>query len=259
MAAGPAYWATLSIENALARLEASRDGLSIGRIAERQRRYGSNRLPRPARWPWYVDLAANFFHLFALLLWCASLLAWMVGEPLVAEAIVAVIVVNGLFGYWQEYQAERAVQALEALLPQQVTVRRDGAEKMVPASEIVPGDVLLLTEGETVPADSRVIVAERLRVDTSALTGESRPMPRIAHSVPVEGKTFTTLPNLVFAGTNVVSGRGEAVVFAIGAASEFGRIANLTHVQRERPSPIHKDVKWITRVITVLAIGMGAL
>jgi len=238
-------------------LGTSPDGLPAGVAAARLHQYGPNTLPRVAKRPWYLDLGANFVHLFALLLWCGAALAWVAGMPELSWAIVIVIVVNGLFSYWQEYQAERAAEALQALLPHQVTVRRDGAEHTVPAPGVVPGDVLILTEGQAIPADARVIVSERLRIDTSALTGESRPVPRTDHAVDVAGRSAVVLPNLVFAGTSVASGRGAAVVFATGSTTEFARIAQLTQGQTERPSPLERELRSITRLVTVLAVGLG--
>jgi len=177
--------------------------------------------------------------------------------PQLCWAIVVVILINGAFSYWQEYQAERAAEALQALLPRKVTVRRESEERLIAASDVVPGDLLLLTEGVAIPVDARVIVSERLRVDMSSLTGESRPVPRTAQSVDVAGRVSAALPNLVFAGTSVVSGRGEAVIFATGANTEFGRLAQLTQAQTEQQSPLQKELESVTRVVTLLAVGIG--
>ncbi|HZS00413.1 MAG TPA: cation-transporting P-type ATPase [Chloroflexota bacterium] len=254
---GAACWAALSAEAALAALGSGRAGLTRSEAAARAARYGPNALPRPSRLPWYVELAGNFLHFFALLLWAGAALAWLADMPQLAVAIVAVILVNGLFSYWQEYQAERATEALEALLPRQVMVRRDGIEQLLPATAVVPGDLLVLTEGEAVPADARLVAAERLRVDASALTGESRLAPRSADLANPAGRTLTELPNLLFAGTTVASGRGEAVVFATGSATEFGRIARLTQRQTEQLSPLQRELIQVTRVITALSLGLG--
>jgi P-type Ca2+ transporter type 2C len=254
---GPAYWASLPAAAVPDALGTTRAGLEHGEAATRLVQSGPNTLPRVARRPWYLELAANFVHLFALLLWAGAALAFVAGMPQLAWAIIAVILINGFFSYWQEYQAERAAEALAALLPTQVTVRRDGEEQLVPAARVVPGDLLVLIEGEAVPADARIIVTERLRLDTSALTGESRPVPRTADPVDAAGRTAAVLPNLVFAGTTVAGGRGEAMVFATGAATEFGRIAALTQVQTERPSPLQRELERITRLVTLLAVGLG--
>jgi magnesium-transporting ATPase (P-type) len=246
-------------EDVLASVGTSREGLSAAEAAVRRARFGPNLLPRCPRHPWYFELGANLFHLLALLLWAAAALSWMLGTPEVAAAIVAVIAINGLFSFWQEYQAGRAAEALQDLLPHQVTVRRAKREQAIPAADVVPGDILILTEGEAVPADARVIAADGLRLDTSSLTGESRPMPRFAHPVPAGDRAPAVLANLVFAGTSVAGGRGEAVVFAIGGATEFGRIARLVQTLPERPSPLEREVAQVTRVISALAIGMGII
>ncbi len=253
----PASWAMLTADRAMAALGTSRDGLSEAESAARLARYGVNSLPRVRRRPWYIDLTSNFVHLFAMLLWVGAALAWIAGLPQLTWAIIAVILINGSFSYWQEYQAERAAQALEALLPRDVTVRRDGCEQLVEASGVAPGDLLVLSEGAAVAADARIISAERLRLDTSSLTGESHPVPRYAAPAERADGSPASLPNIVFAGTSVSSGRGEAVVFATGAATEFGRIARLTQVQRERPSPLQRELEQVTRVVTILALFFG--
>jgi len=256
---GPTHWASLSIPEVLAALSTGPEGLGAAEAAARLRRWGPNELPQPSRRPWYIELGENFVHLFAVLLWAGAALAWIAGMPQLTCPIVVVIIVNGVFSYWQEYQAERAAEALRALLPRQVTVKREGKEQLLGATEVVPGDLLLLTEGEAVPADARVISTERLRVDNSSLTGESRPVPRTTHAVEAAGRAVTVLPNLVFAGTAVAAGCGTAVVFATGGATEFGRIARLTQVMPERPSPLQRELARVTRIVTLLAVGLGAL
>lgn len=235
----------------------SEEGLASSEAATRLKRFGPNRPPRPRHTPWLVDFAHEFVHQFALLLWTASLLAWWAGMSPLAAAIVVVIVVNGVFSYWQQFKAEQAVQALESLLPHQVTVRRDGEVVSVPADEVALGDLLILAEGAAVPADARLIRAERLRVDVSSLTGESRPVGRSATACAVGDQSIAEIPNLVLAGTFVVAGRAEAVVFATGAQTEFGRLAALTHVQPAQASPLQRELGRVTRVVTVLAVGMG--
>jgi len=255
--ATPRYWARLAAEEVAAVLGTGGSGLAGVEAARRLARWGPNALPRAARRPWFVELGSNFVHLFALLLWAGAVLAWIAGMPELGWAIVGVVLVNGLFSYWQEFQAERAAEALEALLPRDVCVRRDGVERLVRAELVVPGDVLVLSEGEAVPADARVIACTRLRLDASSLTGESRPVPRV--SQPIDAGEVAALANLVFAGTQVASGRGEAIVFATGAHTEFGRLAALMHAQDDAASPLERELMRVTRVVTAVALGLGAL
>lgn len=251
------HWASLSPEECLRALGSGPSGLTPAEARGRLERFGPNEPPRLPPPRWYRELARAFVHLFAVLLWIAALLAWVAGTPPLAVAIVLVIVVNGVFSFWQEYRAERAAEALEALLPRRVLVRRSGQEEAIAATEVVPGDILVLRSGEAIPADARLIRAEGLRIDVSTLTGESRPVPRVSDPVEANRQPLFALPNLVFAGTFVVAGAGEAVVFATGMATEFGRLAALTQRQREQPSPLQRELGRVTRVVTVVALSLG--
>ncbi len=252
-----AYWASLAETEVFRRLGTSATGLTSAESKVRLTRFGPNLLPRARTTPWYVELARTFLHFFALLLWAAAVLAWVAGMPQLTWAIVLVVLVNGVFSYWQEYQAQRATQALEALLPRNVTVRRDGAQRRVAISEVVPGDVLVLSEGDAVPADARVVRSDALQLNLASLTGESRPVPRVPEPPSRDERMPVELPNLVFAGTSIARGRGEAVVFSTGSATEFGRIAQLTQSQAERPSPLQREIGHVTRFVTVLSVGIG--
>ena len=252
-----AEFANVTVAECLEQLATSRDGLAPAEATARLLRFGRNMLPRAHRTPWWIALASNFVHLFAILLWLAALLAWLAGMPELTLAIGLVVVVNGLFSYWQQYRAQQTVQALESLLPRRVSVRRGGTELVIDAAEVAIGDVLVLGEGAAIPADARVTFAERLRIDASSLTGESRPVPRDAAPVKVTAKTATELSNILLAGTLVTSGRVEAAVFATGQHTEFGRLAALTHGQPDQPSPLQREMQQMTRTITILAVAMG--
>ncbi len=250
--------AVLDPESALARLGSRAEGLSEAESRERLCRFGSNVLPRPRRRPWYGQLAVQFVHRFAQLLWAGAVLAFWAGMPELAWTVVGVIVINGVFSFWQQHQAERAVEALEALLPRQICVRREGSDRAISAEQLVPGDVIVLEPGCAIPADARVILAERLRIDMSSLTGESRPVPRTGLAVRPNERTMLELGNLVLAGTSVLAGRGEAVVFATGGNTVFGRLAALTHGQPAVPGTLEREVARFSSAITWLALGLGA-
>ena len=187
-------------------LASSQVGLTHAEAEKRLRRWGPNALPHAPRTRWWQRLLRAFAGLFAVLLLVASVLAVVAGMPELGIAIVIVVVVNGVFAFVQEYRAERAVQSLESMLPDRVLVRRSTRDTEVPAHAVVPGDILLLREGALVPADARIIRAERLRVDLSALTGESRPVARVAHGMEAADRSMAALHNLVFAGTTVSKG-----------------------------------------------------
>jgi calcium-translocating P-type ATPase len=233
-------------------------GLAAGEATRRRRACGPNRIERVRRRPLAARFLEQFVSLFALLLWVGGGFAFLAGMPELGWAIFVVIVVNGVFSFFQEYRAERAVEALQELLPHEITVLRDGGEVRLPAVELVPGDLVRLEEGDQVPADGQLLSAEGLRVDQSPLTGESHPvfkLPTVTNArerVPPEERH-----ELVFAGTGVVSGTGTFVVHATGMATEIGSIAHLTQSVVEEPSPLQREMVRVTRIVTLLAVSFG--
>lgn len=161
----------------------------------------------------------------AILLWLGGGIAFAAQLPELGVAIWIVNLINGFFSSWQEYKADRATEALRSLLPREVTVLRDGEPHRILAEALVPGDVVLLEEGDRVSADARFVEHTALRVDQSTLTGESRPVRKASEPCDATGRTRTDLTNVVFAGTSVAVGRGKAIATATGAATEFGRAA----------------------------------
>ncbi|MBP6482696.1 MAG: cation-transporting P-type ATPase [Pseudomonadales bacterium] len=252
----------LPVELALASLNSGVDGLSASEAARRLAEFGPNRLEDVARERLWLRLAREFTHFFAIILWLAAALAftadWLPpGEGMgrLGVAILCVILINGLFSFWQEYKAERAVAALRRLLPLRVKALRAGAIVQLPASELVPGDVVLLEEGDSVPADCRVIEAFGLRVNTATVTGESLPKARSPEPNGEESLLFAR--NIVLAGTAVASGQARAVVYATGMHTEFGRIAHLTQVAGDTGSPLQREIARLSRIVAMLACGVG--
>jgi Ca2+-transporting ATPase len=168
-------------------------------------------------------------------------------------------VINAFFSFWQEFRAEKAADALKKLLPQFARAVRDGHEAKVPANELVPGDVIVLSEGDHISADARLVEEAEMRVDLSTLNGESNPARRTAEASLRDGLTVMERPNLVFAGTAVSSGTGKAVIFATGMNTEFGKIARLTQTVGEDLSPLQKEVNRVTKIVTAMAMGIGVL
>ncbi len=256
--------ARVSTEEAIAGLESTPQGLAAAEAARRLQHHGPNRIEAPAREPLLLGLLREFTHFFALILWIAAGLAFIAeaygpGEGMreLGLAIVGVVLVNGAFSFWQEYRAERALTALRALLPQQVRVLRDGQVHALAAEALVPGDVILLEEGDKVPADCRLLEGFGLRVNTATISGESLPMARSAE--PCADTDPLTATNLLLAGTLVVAGRGRALVHATGMHTEFGRIAHLTQTAGETPSPLQREIARVSRLVALLATGLGVV
>ncbi|WP_344593534.1 HAD-IC family P-type ATPase [Actinomadura vinacea] len=198
-------------------------GLSGREASRRLAVYGPNQVRRRERTSLAREAAQQLAHPLALLLWAAGALAFVGGIPVLGWAILAVIMVNAGFALLQERQAERAVEALEAYLPERAKVIRDGESRAVDVAEVAPGDLVVLEEGDKIPADAR-LVEGAVEVDLSMLTGESMPVERVAAPAE-EGLALLREPNLVFSGTTCVGGRAVGIVFATGGHTELGRIA----------------------------------
>ncbi|MDO9325247.1 MAG: cation-transporting P-type ATPase [Methanoregula sp.] len=250
---------TLPVADVFLSLATRPEGLTAAQAAENLDRFGPNALQKIRGKPLYIKFFKNFTHLMAILLWTGGIVAFIAQMPQLGIAVWLVNVINGLFSFWQEYRAEKATEALLKFLPHHVRVIREGHEQQILSEGLVPGDVMLLSEGDHISADARLVQEADLKADQSTLTGESRPVHKTSEIILQPGLSRIELPNLVFAGTNVVSGTGKAVVFATGMESEFGKIAHLTQTLEEEQSPLQKELNHVTRVVTFIAIGIGLL
>ena len=252
----------LSIADVLTSLKTSVGGLDAGEAARRLAEFGPNRLEEVKAKPLWARFLREFTHFFALILWVASALAFFAesqdpgqGMGHLGSAILAVIVVNGVFSFWQEYRAERAIAALRRLLPQLALVMRNGGLEEMAAERLVPGDVVVLEGGDNIPADCRLVESSRLRVNLSTLTGESLAKSRTADGV-TNGRALEA-KNLLLAGTSVISGECRAVVYATGMRTEFGRIAHLTQTAGETGSPLQREIARLSRLVAIFASLLG--
>ncbi|GAB4493400.1 MAG: cation-transporting P-type ATPase [Anaerolineales bacterium] len=240
-------------------LETSPDGLDSAEARSRLSLYGENALSEEQKEPLGYKILKHTLHPQAGILLLATLLAFLGGDPGLSLVILALIVFNAIFSYWREYRAEQAIEKLKAILPAYAHVLRDGQEAHILAKEVVPGDVLILAEGDHVPADARVVEEFGLRVNNSTLTGESVPARKIADASYQQEISELEQPNLIFAGTSVTAGTGRAVVYATSMLTQFGRIAHLTQSIADPPSPMQKELRQVTKIITLTALAIGLL
>ncbi|MCC6621222.1 MAG: cation-transporting P-type ATPase [Deltaproteobacteria bacterium] len=240
---------SLSPDAALRELGSSPGGLTSDEVARRLARHGPNR-PPPARRRIGPSLLAQLTHFMALLLWVGGAAGFAAGMPELGGAIWLVNVINGAFAYWQEHRAERATQALLDLIPQVARVLRDGEQVEVQAVGLVPGDILVLSEGDRISADALVLEAAGLQVTEAALTGESEPVAKDALPAPDDSASLS-------AGTAVLRGTGLALVVATGAGTRLGAIARATLAVGESASPLQKELARATRKIAAIAVGVG--
>jgi magnesium-transporting ATPase (P-type) len=249
----------LPVDEVYRALDSRPDGLTESEVTVRVQQYGPNTIREIPQQPLVFRFAANFTHLMAILLWAGGLVGFVAGLPQLGVAIWLVNIINGVFSFWQEYRAERATAALRRLLPQTARVLRAGREIRVPAETLVPGDVLLLAEGEHVSGDARLVQTAELRIDQSTLTGESHPASKTREPAPQGASSRIERYNTVFAGTSVVAGTGRAVVYATAMNTEFGRIAHLAQSLREALSPLQREMRHVTQVVSAIALGVGAV
>jgi len=252
----------LSALDAVASLNGAATGLSRAEAERRLREYGGNEVQKVARGPLWLRFIREFATFFSLILWVAAGLAFFAewsdpGQNMakVGYAIVTVILVSGLFSFWQEYRVEQTLAALRKLLPQQAQVLREGKVTRVPAEQLVPGDIVHLEPGDKIPADCRLIEAFGTRVNNAAVTGESLPKARTAD--PSEADDLIDSKNVLLAGTSIVSGQAKAVIFATGMHTEFGKIAKLTQTAGEEVSPLRKEIAHLSRLTALLAVMIG--
>src|SRR5512139_3532824 len=254
------YWHRRDIADVLRTLRTDRErGLSDAGAAERLREAGPNELPDgSAPSPWRILLSQFGSTMIAVLL-CAAAVSALLRDPADAVAILAIVVLNGLLGFTQEYRAEKAVAALRRLAAPEVRVRRNGRVLVVPARDLVPGDIVLLEAGCRVPADARLVEGHSLRADESPLTGESVPVEKSPDSLPNPDLPVADRRNCLHLGTTVVHGRGTAVVTATGAATELGRIARMLSEVRREPTPLQRRMSRLGRSLALLALAIVAV
>lgn len=254
----------LTLDEAIQSVHSTPQGLASQEARRRHLEFGPNRIEEMHGVPLWHRLLKSLTHLFALILWLAAGLAFLAdhydpdsGMSTLGFAIVCVIIINGLFSFWQEYRAERAIAALKKLLPHQVQIYRDGILHTLSVEELVPGDIVMLADGEQVPADCRLLEAFAVRVNNATVTGESFPQSRDERTCNEEDVLHSR--NVLLAGTCLVSGQARALVFATGMRTEFGKIARLTQHARATLSPLQKEIVHLSRLITVLSFALGLI
>jgi Ca2+-transporting ATPase len=233
-------------------------GLSEAEASERLAEHGPNELDHVrGRGPMAV-LWSQLKNVMTAVLAAATAVSLVVGDMVDAVAILAILALNVILGFVQEYRAEKAHEELRKLIRPHARVRREGEEREVPSSELVPGDIVLLREGDAVPADARVLQSVGLRTREAALTGESMPVEKSPEPVS-EGTPLGERTNMVYSGTDVVGGHGEAVVVETGMRTEVGRISTMLAGIRSEPTPLQKRLDRLGRVLALAALAIVAL
>ena len=247
----PGHIGQIPPEQVFSYLHTKPEGLGPAEVTERLAHVGPNLFEVVDRWKLLRALARQFTNFFAILLVVSAIICFVAhrinpeeGMGVLGWALIVVALLNALFSFFQEYRAEKAMEALKQFLPHLVEVCRVNRISRVPATEIVPGDVVILSEGDKIAADVRIVHSDGLMLDNAPLTGES---VAIRLSAMAQEKSLDECENIGFAGCTMVKGTGRGVVFATGLRTRFGRIAHLSQTIRRTGSPLEREISRMIR------------
>lgn len=248
----------IGTDETLQQLGAHKEGLSADEATKRLSTHGPNKLHEVNRTPRIIKFLLQFKDLMVVLLIICALLSFYLGDMRTGGILLGIVLLNALIGFFQENKAEKIMQSLNALIVTEAKVYRNGELTTIAVSDIVPGDVLALEEGDSVPADGRIIEENELSTNDFALTGESNPSRKFTHAI----KGYSQIAgrhNLVFMGTTVATGNARCVVIATGMQTELGRIASLSQSTKTQLSPLQKEMNNLALKITIATILLAVL
>ncbi len=249
-------WHTLTAREVVAELQTTCDGLTTEQASQRLAETGVNELPAADHVsPWSI-LFRQFKNVLIIILLIATVISVFLGHVAEAVAIVVIVLFATLLGFAQEYRAERAIEALHRMAAPTATVVRDGSESSIPARDLVPGDVIVLSTGDKVPADARLLEVANLQVDEAALTGESVPVEKHAAALAEAGLAVAERNNMAYSGTVATYGRGRAVVVATGLHTEFGKITGMLTSITPGKTPLQANLDRVGRMLGIAALAV---
>jgi Ca2+-transporting ATPase len=252
-------WHALTAEDVLRHLEVREEGLSAEQAARRLAQYGQNQLleaPRPTFWHMLWEQLNNFV---VILLIVASIVSALLGDYVEAAAIMAIVVLNAVLGIVQEQRAEEALAALKRLAAPDAQVLRDGRRQVIPARDLVPGDIVFLEAGNYIPADVRLLEAVNLRVEEASLTGESLPVQKSAATVIDRDVPLGDRKNTAFMGTLVSYGRGRGVVVSTGMRTQLGLIATMLQTVETEETPLQRRLDQLGKMLSIASLILVAI
>ncbi len=247
-------WHATSIEDALKKLNTDLEGLSNAEAQRRLQEYGPNEIPDAGRKPWFLILLRQFKSLLIAILFIAAVISWFTGHGVDTYVILAVILINASIGFAQELRAQRAVFSLRSMLQPKARLLRDGTSIMVPASEVAPGDIIILEEGDSIPADARIFEAKNLRAIESPLTGESVPVNKRSDILP-ENTSMADQHNMLRKGTFISSGYARALVTGTGLDTAIGDIARSLEEIKVGKTNFQEKTDVLAKHMGLIAIG----
>ncbi len=255
-------WHTEDTKDVMAELKVEDIGLSAQEVQQRLTTYGLNELKKEKGKSSIRLLIGQFTNVLMLILLFAIALSIIVGEVADALIILAIVIASAVLGFTQEYRSEKAVEALKKMTAPTAQVIRDSKEIKIPATQLVPGDIVVLSTGDKIPADARLIEAFTMKTDEASLTGESAPVAKSTQALPAQTQ-LNDRTNMVFTGTVVVYGRGKAIVTNTGMTTEFGKIAEMVQSAPQEKTPLERRMssvgKWIGILAVIIAVSVGVV
>lgn len=245
---------TITSLEAITVLKTSTQGLSEKEVSERQAEFGYNEIQKKEKDSPLKLLLSQFANILIIILVMAAIISAAMGENIEALSIIFIVLLAGILGFVQEYQAGKAIDALQKMAAPLATVIREGRELSVASRELVPGDIIVLKTGDTIPADARIIESYNLQAEESSLTGESQSVEKKADSELPEKAVIGDRINMLFSGTTISIGRGKAVVTATGNETEFGKIAQMLSAEPDRKTPLQENLDSLGSKIGIFAI-----
>jgi Ca2+-transporting ATPase len=251
-------WYQLGVEEALKEQASTLNGLAVGESQRRLQEFGPNELREGKRITPLGILLAQFKDFMILVLIAAAIISGFLGDIIDTIAIIAIVIINAIIGFVQEYRAEKAMQALKKMSAASAKVLRDGAVHQIPGSEIVPGDVVLVEAGDIIPADLRLVESVQLKVNEASLTGESVPVEKTTDALHVEDLGLGDRLNMSYKGTHVTYGRGRGLVVATGMQTELGKIAEMLEGEAGK-TPLQKRLTKFGKKLAVIILLICAI
>jgi Ca2+-transporting ATPase len=259
MSEGQLHWHKKDLKEAYQILNTSQEGLSSKESAERLDKYGFNVLKEIKKKTVFMMFLDQFKDFMIMVLIAAAVVSGIIGELVDTIAIIVIVILNAIIGFVQEYRAEKAMKALKAMSAPSALALRDNSFISVPASELVPGDIVMLEAGRIVPADMRLTEAARLKIEEAALTGESIPVEKSNELLPEESIPIGDRINMAFKGTTVSYGRGTGIVTSTGMQTELGKIATLIQEEDEVKTPLQKRLAKFGQRLGIIVLAICAI
>jgi len=250
---------SFSIAEAFVSLSSTKTGLSEDISTERLDTFGFNEITETKKDPAWKKLLGQFANLLIMILIIAAIISALMGDIIEAVSIVVIVLLAGILGFIQEYQAQKAIESLKKMAAHRALVLRNGVEQLIEARLLVPGDVVVLKTGDTIPADARLIEAANLTLEEAALTGESQGVIKNAEMTFPDNCTVGDCINMVYAGTAVSNGRGKALICATGSHTEFGKIAEMLQKEPEKKTPLQQNLDALGSRIGIFALVVAVM